>query len=406
MAATDHSPASPLSIPVDVLLEILEVPVLETSDFARLCLVHRDIIPSARRKLYATVNCDYVLDRLCKTQEPQCWSTTQTTKLLRTLRESDELLNLVHSIRFRRLYYHQTPSLEDAESCGVGCLVKSWMTLATKLSSVEVIYGSFRTITRQVLASPNCPTTIVLPLCDLTSMCSPFQACQPNGVSSDSDQQSRRSDEQARIDTNLGRLKYLKCGDLSVHVSWPGEGRTTLSSLEGLEISGRGTKESPYFLPFHLEPTDFPHLHSLRIPLFYTNFFTSPGILPNLRRLSLVTPSSYDDDRDNKSCDPKLDRLSNFPSLEFVSIGIYTLRASTNSGLSHFLRNLPPLLTQLEFPSRAPFDILLDAATSVGRLEIGFPEPLDYEQGKKLRIERLREALQANGGSVYFIGKR
>ncbi|GAA5822337.1 hypothetical protein JCM5353_001577 [Sporobolomyces roseus] len=406
MAATDHPSASPLSIPIDVLLEILAEPVLESSDFARLCLVRRDIIPSARRKLYATVNCDYVLDRTCKTQEPQCWSTTQTTKLLRTLRESEELLNLVHSLRFRCLYYRQTPSLEDAKSRGVGGLVKSWMTLATKLSSVEVIDGSFRTITRQVLASPNCPTTIMLTLCDLDSMCSPFQARQAFDINPDPDQQSQWSDEQARIDTNLGRLTHLKCGDLSVADPGRGERRTSLSSLEELEISGKGTSESPYFLEFHLEPTDFPHLHSLRIPLFYTNFFTSPGILPNLKRLSLATPSNCEDSRDYKSCDPKLDRLSNLPSLEFVSFGIYSLRASINSGLSHFLRNLPPHLTQLEFPSRAPFDVLLDAATSVGRLEIGFPEPLDYEQGKKLRIERLREALQANGGSVYFIGKR
>lgn len=406
MAATDPPSASTITLPVDILLEILEEPVLESSDFARLCLVHRDIIPSARRKLYATVNCDYVSDFNCTIQEPKGWSTNQTTKLLRTLRESPELSNLVHSVRFRCLSFISNPLLEEAESSGLGGLVRSWMTLTTKLSTVEMFNESSPAITRQVLASPNCPTTIMLSHCDLTAVCSPVQARQPNGVSPDSDQQSQWTDEQARIDTNLGRLKYFKCDDLYVPDSGPGKRRTSLSSLEELEIREKGTSESPSFSRFHLEPTDFPYLQSLRIPFFYFNLYTTRGLFPTLKRLFLATPSNRGHYRDNNSCDPRLDRLSNFPSLEFVSFGIYDLRASTNSALSRFLTNLPPLLTQLEFPSRAPFDTLLNAATSVGRLEIGFPEPLDYEKGKKLRIEQLREALKANGGSVYFIGKR
>ena len=407
--ALDPPPASFLTMPLDIILDILAVPVLGPSDFARLCLVSRQFLPLARSALYATVNCDYVLEFRYGTREViLCQVTNRTTELLRTLRESEQIRALVHSVRFRRLPAFSNRSAQDLGRSGLRGLAQSYMAVATNLSSVELegIDGDLRTVTRQIFASPNCPTTIMFTEFDLSTMHLPLEALQPTDVPLDPNQQARESDEQSQVDSSLERLKYLQCGRLSAPIPKSGEKRASLSSLEELEISGDRTYSPPRPSYFRLEPTDFPHLQTLRIPFFHLNTFTSPqGVLPNLKRLYLATPSHYTEHRDIGSHEPKLERLSNFSSLEFISIGIYTLRTSINSGLSKFFANLPPHLTQIEFPLRAPFDILLSSANFVGCLDIGVTRPLDYEQKKKTQVERLREASRANGGSTYFVAK-
>lgn len=391
-------------LPTETLLEILGQDFLGPADFAQLCSVSRQFRSIVCHKLYSTVEAKCALDN-----DP--WSrhspvAPETTKLLKTLKKSKELADAVQIIRFA---YHY-----DASACNYGSkifnkvnfgrehwirLVNSFMDVAKNLSSVEINESRVSRLTmRLILASPNCPTRIDLSYSLSSPIYSPLSRSTRLAGPTDPEEAA----EQAQVDRGVQRLESFRCEGIGLSDAQSEEAdltnRPPFSNLKELDITGPiGIDKTGIEIQF--KASDFPVLSTLRVPFIALDLLQFEQ-LPTLKRLYLIAPSTA------AGClKVKLERLCTFTSLPFLSIGIYMQQASIDSGLAQFFNDLPPLLTHLEFPNRVPFDLLLAAISVTGRLSIGVTKPLAYEQGKKLRIERLRAALQTSDGSVYYIRK-